>query len=102
MLSITLHYMARVKVAVSRQDVDGEPTRAQRRAEVATISTSPSAPADCGKRKPQSASYWKEKQHATQTSSIRGRLSSGEAVEAESSNVPVGSRSSSGAKTATF
>ncbi|KAK9104714.1 hypothetical protein Scep_021558 [Stephania cephalantha] len=46
-----ISYMARVKAAVSRQDVDGEPTRAQRRAEVATTSTSPSAPADRGKRR---------------------------------------------------
>ncbi|KAK9104866.1 hypothetical protein Scep_021710 [Stephania cephalantha] len=63
--------MARVKAAVSRQDVDGEPTRAQRRVE------------------------------ATQTSSVRGRPSSGDAVEADASNVPVGSRSSSKAETTT-
>ncbi|KAK9088940.1 hypothetical protein Scep_028022 [Stephania cephalantha] len=65
--------MARVKTTVSRQDVDGEPARAQRQAEVATTSTSPSAPADHGKRSPHTASYLKEKQQPTHTSSVRGR-----------------------------
>ncbi|KAK9112241.1 hypothetical protein Scep_019760 [Stephania cephalantha] len=97
MLSVTLHYIARGKATVSKQDVDGEPIRAQRRAEVAMTSISPSAPADRGKRRPHTASYRKEKQQATQTSSVRGRPSSGDAMEAEASNVPVGSRSSSGA-----
>ncbi|KAK9148286.1 hypothetical protein Scep_007043 [Stephania cephalantha] len=94
MLSVTLHHMTKVKAAVSRQDVDGEPIRAQRRAEVATTSTSPSAPADCGKRMPQTASYRKEKQRATQISSVLGRPSLWDAVKAEASNVLVGSRKS--------
>ncbi|KAK9112043.1 hypothetical protein Scep_019562 [Stephania cephalantha] len=93
--------MARVKAAVSRQDVDGELTRAQSRAKVVTTSTSPSAPADRRKRRPHTTFYRKEKQLATQTSSVRGCPSSGDVVEAEASNVPVGSRSSSGAETTT-
>ncbi|KAK9135405.1 hypothetical protein Syun_014735 [Stephania yunnanensis] len=85
------------KTTVSRQDIDSEPTRAQRRVEVATISTSLSTPADRGKTRPRIASYRKEKQQATQTSSVRGRPSSDDMVEIEASNVPAGSRSSSGA-----
>ncbi|KAK9092916.1 hypothetical protein Syun_027827 [Stephania yunnanensis] len=84
---------------VSRQDIDGELTRAQRRAEVAMTSTNPSAPADHGKRRPQIDSYWNDKQHATHTLSVRGCPFLGDAVEAEASNVPVGSRSSSEAET---
>ncbi|KAK9087453.1 hypothetical protein Syun_029847 [Stephania yunnanensis] len=87
-------YRARMKAAVLRQDVVGEPTRAQRRAEVAATSTSPSAPADRGKKRPRTYSYRKEKQQATQTSSVRGHPSLGDVVEAEASIVPVGSRKS--------
>ncbi|KAK9162510.1 hypothetical protein Syun_003412 [Stephania yunnanensis] len=61
--------MARVKAIVSKQDVDGEPTRIQCWAEVAMTFTSPSAPADRDKRRQQTASYQKDKQQATQTSS---------------------------------
>ncbi|KAK9105658.1 hypothetical protein Scep_022502 [Stephania cephalantha] len=101
MLSVTLHHMAIVKATASRQDLDGELTGAQRRAEVATTSTSLSAPEDLGKRRPQTTSYRKEKQQATQISSVLGRPSSRDAVEAEASNVPMGSRSSSEAQTTT-
>ncbi|KAK9094544.1 hypothetical protein Scep_026013 [Stephania cephalantha] len=84
--------MARGKSAILRQEVDGEPTRARRRTEVATTSTSPSAPVDRGKRKAQTASYRKEKQRANQILGVRARPYSGDEVEAEASNVPVGSR----------
>ncbi|KAK9083755.1 hypothetical protein Scep_030226 [Stephania cephalantha] len=43
--------MGRGKATVSRQDVDEEPTRARHRVEAATMSTSPSALVDRGKRR---------------------------------------------------
>ncbi|KAK9094498.1 hypothetical protein Scep_025967 [Stephania cephalantha] len=87
--------MARGKSILSRQEVDGEPARAQRRAETATT-TSPSTSANRGKRRAQTASYRKDKQQATQVSDLRARPSSGDDVEAEASNVPMGSKSSCG------
>ncbi|KAK9140106.1 hypothetical protein Scep_009787 [Stephania cephalantha] len=54
------HDMARGKSIVSRQEVDDEPIRVQRRSEV-VLSASPYAPGDRGKRRAQTASYQKEK-----------------------------------------
>ncbi|KAK9125552.1 hypothetical protein Scep_014398 [Stephania cephalantha] len=55
--------MAQGKFSVSRQEVNGEPTRAQHRFD-ATSSASLSILANCGKKRAQTASYRKEKQQA--------------------------------------
>ncbi|KAK9086753.1 hypothetical protein Syun_029147 [Stephania yunnanensis] len=93
-------YMARGKFDVSMQEVDGEQTRTQHRSEAATFA-SLYAPADCAKRREQTASYLKEKKHATQIYGVSGRRSSRDDVKDEASYVPIRSRSTSGAKSET-
>ncbi|KAK9096721.1 hypothetical protein Sjap_022218 [Stephania japonica] len=95
--------MARGKSIVSREDVDGEPTRVQRAGVVAAApsappaapSATPSVPAVHGKRKAHTVSYRKAK---VQTSEgVRGRRLVRDNVEDEASHVPVGSSSQGGA-----
>ncbi|KAK9132519.1 hypothetical protein Scep_012047 [Stephania cephalantha] len=95
--------MTRGKSTVSRQEVDDEQTRAQRRSKAATTFASPFASSDRGSKRVHTTFYRKERQRTTQILGVRARLSSGDDVEDEASHVPVGgrSRSSSGAETTT-
>ncbi|KAK9114795.1 hypothetical protein Syun_021592 [Stephania yunnanensis] len=72
----TLDHMAKGKSTISRQEVDGEPIRAQCQFDVVAFA-SLFAPVDRGKRRAQIAFYRKEKQHVAQDQGVTA-LNSGE------------------------